>query len=118
MNYKKVKFNIELKDCELVTRGGQSVRYCGFNPDAIPSNRIVGWVGRIAMNWHEDGKFMENTENDFDLFALVEQQYGFINIHQDSLGHWADERIYDYYSIAEENGKISPTYLTTIQIEL
>ena len=117
MNYKKVKFNIGLKDCELVTRNGQKVQFCGFNPNAIESNRVLGWVGRVSMHWHEDGRFMEN-EGDFDLFALVEQDYGFINIHEDNLGKWADERIYDYYAIAEENGKLSATYLKTIQIEL
>lgn len=117
MNYKKVKFNIGLKDCELVTRNGQKVQFCGFNPNAIESNRVLGWVGRVSMHWHEDGRFMEN-EGDFDLFALVEQDYGFINIYEDNLGKWADERIYDYYAIAEENGKLSETYLKTIQIEL
>lgn len=118
MNYNKVKFNIGLKDCELVTRNGQKVKFSGFNPNAIESNRVLGWVGRVCMHWHEDGRFMANEEGDFDLFALVEQDYGYINIHEDSLGKWADERIYDYYDIAVENGELSETYLRTIQIEL
>jgi hypothetical protein len=118
MNYKKVKFNIGLKDCELVTRNGQKVQFCGFNPNAIESNKVVGWVGRINMHWHDDGRFMAHEEGGFDLFALVEQDHGFINIHEDNLGKWADERIYDYCAIAVENGELSATYLKTIQIEL
>lgn len=117
MNYKKVKFNIGLRHCELVTRKGEKVTLGGYNPNAITRHKIIGWVGEVAMNWHEDGTFC-NEESQYDLFALVEQDYGFINIHTDNLGHWADERIYDYYAIAEENGKLSATYLKTIQIEL
>ena len=117
MNYKKVKFKLGLEDCELVTRNGEKVTYGGHNPDAIERHRIIGWVGNVAMNWNENGDFCKE-QNDYDLFALVEQDYGFINIHKDSMGYWADERIYDYHDIAEENGKLSETYLKTIQIEL
>lgn len=117
MNYKKVKFSIGLEDCELVTRKGEKVTYGGHNPDAIERHRIIGWVGNVAMNWNENGDFCKE-QSDYDLFALVEQDYGFINIHKDSMGYWADERIYDYHDIAEENGKLSETYLKTIQIEL
>ena len=117
MNYKKVKFKLGLEDCELVTRKGDKVTYCGTNLGAIKRHRIIGWVGDVAMNWDEDGNFT-SEENDYDLFALVEIEYGFINIHKDSMGYWADERIYDYHAIAEENGKLSETYLKTIQIEL
>lgn len=117
MNYKEVKFRLGLENCELVTRDGQKVVYGGHNPSATRTHKVIGWLGQIALHWDEDGNFT-NEEHDFDLFALVEQDYGFINIHEDGLGKWADERIYDYYSIAEENGKISETYLKTIQIEL
>lgn len=117
MNYKKVKFRIDLKHCELVTRDGQNVQYCGYNLDAISNHKVTGWLNQVNLHWDENGNFT-NTEHDFDLFALVEQECGFINIHEDRMGKWADERIYDYYSIAEENGKLSATYVKTIQIEL
>jgi hypothetical protein len=71
------------------------------------------------MSWDENGNFSTSgEEHDYDLFALEETQIGFINLHGDSLGEWADERIYDYRAIAEENGKLSPTYYKTIEIEL
>ena len=119
MNYKKVKFNIGLSDRELVARNGQKVIFAGYNNTAIKRHRICGWVGEVLMSWDENGNFMSAEEpNDYDLFALVETEIGFINIHEDSHGTWADERIYDYRGVAEENGKLSPTYLTTLEIEL
>lgn len=117
MNYKKVKFKLGLEDCELVTRNDEKVIFGGYNSNAITRHKIIGWVGDVAMSWNNDGTFCKE-ESPYDLFALVEQDYGFINIHEDSLGNWADERIYDYYSIAAENGELSATYLKTIQIEL
>lgn len=117
MNYKKVKFKLGLEDCELVTRQDERVIFAGYNPDAITRHKIIGWLGQVALHWDENGNFT-NDEHIYDLFALVEQDYGFINIHEDSLGKWADERIYDYYSIAVENGELSGTYYKTIQIEL
>jgi hypothetical protein len=119
MNYKKVKFELGLEDCELVTRRGEKVIFAGHNSNALPRHRIAGWVGEVLMSWYEDGSFqLSREEHDYDLFALVESQIGFINLHGDSLGEWADERIYDYRAIAEENGKLSPTYYKTIEIEL
>jgi len=119
MNYKKVKFNIGLSDRELVARNGQKVIFAGYNNTAIKRHRLAGWVGDVLMSWDENGNFMSAEEpNDYDLFALVETEIGFINIHEDSHGKWADERIYDYRGVAEENGKLSPTYLTTLEIEL
>lgn len=117
MNYKKVKFRLGLEDCELVTRKGEKVTYGGHNPDAITRHKIIGWVGNVAMHWDENGNFSKE-ESDYDLFALCETQTGFINIHKDSMGFWADERIYDYYSIAEENGHLSETYFNTLEIDL
>jgi hypothetical protein len=119
MNYKKVKFELGLKDCELVTRRGEKVIFAGHNSNALPRHRIAGWVGQVMMSWYEDGSFqLSNEEHDYDLFALVETEIGFINIHEDSHGKWADERIYDYRGVAEENGRLSPAYLTTLEIEL
>ena len=119
MNYKKVKFSIELSDCELVTRNGHKVIWGGYNNTAINRHRICGWVGDVLMSWDEKGRFTgTEEESNYDLFALVETEIGFINIHEDSHGKWADERIYDYRGVAEENGRLSPTYLTTLEIEL
>lgn len=118
MNYKKVKFQLGLEDCELITRHGKKVLLAGYNENAIQRHRLAGWVGEVLMSWCENGNFSIYGEDDYDLFALVETQIGFINLHGDSLGEWADERIYDYRAIAEENGKLSPTYYKTIEIEL
>lgn len=119
MNYKKVKFHLGLEDCELITRHGKKALLAGYNEGATPRHRLAGWVGETLMSWDENGNFSTSgEEHDYDLFALVETQTGFINLHGDSLGEWADERIYDYRAIAEENGKLSPTYYKTIEIEL
>jgi hypothetical protein len=119
MNYKKVKFQLGLEDCELITRHGKKVLLAGYNENATPRHRLAGWVGEVLMSWDENGNFSTSREeHDYDLFALEETQIGFINLHGDSLGEWADERIYDYRAIAEENGKLSPTYYKTIEIEL
>jgi len=119
MEYKRVKFQLGLLDYDLVTRNGQKVILAGYNENAIPRHKLAGWVGDVLMTWDDAGNFMLNgEETDYDLFALVETQIGFINIHGDRLGEWADERIYDYRAIAEENGKLSSTYYKTIEIEL
>jgi hypothetical protein len=119
MNYKKVKFELRFSDCELVTRHDKKVLLAGYNKNAINRHRLAGWVGEVLMSWDGDGNFSTSgEEHDYDLFALVETQLGFINIHEDRLGKWADERVYDYRRVAEENGKLSETYLTTIEAEL
>lgn len=42
----------------------------------------------------------------------------YINIFKDTIDWFADERIYDFYEIAVENGKLSEFYYTTLEIEL
>jgi len=119
MNYKKVKFQLGFEEYDLVTRHGKKVLLAGYNENAISRHRLAGWIEGVLMSWNEDGLFQTSEEeHDYDLFALVETQIGFINIHGDRLGEWADERIYDYRAIAEENGRLSATYYKTIEIEL
>jgi hypothetical protein len=118
MNYKKVKYKAGMPlDYDCVTRSGLAVQVCGHKLDAIKGHVIIGWINGVCQTWYENGDYT-GTEHEYDLFALVETEIGFINIHEDSHGKWADERIYDYRGVAEENGRLSPTYLTTLEIEL
>lgn len=119
MNYKKVKFQIGFSDCELVTKQGKKVLFAAYNKNAMDRHKIAGWVGPVLMSWDDNGSFsLSGEEHEYDLYAMVETEIGFINIHGDRLGKWADERIYDYRGVAEENGRLSETYLITLEIEL
>lgn len=118
MEYKRIKYKAGMPlsyDC--ITRDGRKANVSGYNRNALPTSIIVGWVDGISISWDENGNF-KDYEHDFDLFALVECETKYINIHEDSVGRWADETLYDLRSVAEENGSLSSTYNQTIEIEL
>lgn len=121
MNYKKEKFNLSkaLRGADVVTRTGKPVKIVNYN-DSSNGNRqkLGGWVEDDLLTWWDDGRFsFDKSESIYDLFLLEpNENIGFINIHEDSHGRWADERIYDFYKVAEENGRLSETYKGTIEI--
>lgn len=121
MNYKKVKFNLvkALRGAEVVTRNGNMVKIiCHKEDGKQEKQRLAGWVDDDFLTWWDDGKFsFDRSESIYDLFILEpNDNIGFINIHEDSHGRWADERIYDFHKVAVENGKLSDTYKGTIEI--
>lgn len=120
MNYKKEKFDLAkaLTGAEVVTKSGTPVRIVSHNMDVVAKQNLAGWVDDEIYTFWEDGKFRFDREDSvFDLFILEpNENIGFVNVHEDSCGRWADERIYDFRKVAVENGKMSPTYKGTIEI--
>lgn len=51
-------------------------------------------------------------------YDMEKKHKKFINIFKDTIDYFADERVYDFYAIAVENGKLSEYYYKTIEIEL
>ena len=118
MEYRKVKYKVGMSEnYDYVTRDGRKVHIAGYKLDAFRTNVVIGWVDGMNLNWDVNGNFA-SEEHDFDLFALAECETKYINIHEDHIGKWADERLYDFRKVAEENGKLSITYNQTIEIEL
>lgn len=120
MNYRKAKFDIEkaLGNYEVVTRHGKNVEKLYHNPNAKPECRLAAWIEDDFYTWNEEGRFLPERESVFDLFILESNEgIGYVNVHQDCVGKWVDERIYDSHSRAVEIGKESTTYKETIQIE-
>jgi hypothetical protein len=120
MNYKKEKFDLAkaLTGAEVVTKLGTPVKIVSHNTEISGRQNVAAWIGDDLYTWWEDGKFTsDKRESVFDLYLLEpNENIGFINIHEDSHGRWADERIYDFYKVAVENGKLSPNYKGTIEI--
>jgi hypothetical protein len=42
----------------------------------------------------------------------------YINIFKDNVDYFVDEKIYDFYAVAVEYGRVSEYYYKTIEIEL
>lgn len=113
---KKVKYVLGSTNC--ITRDGKKVVIAGVNKLALELYQVSGWINGVAASWSAEGKYTRGIDHDFDLFALEPYKDGYINIHEDGLGRWADEHIYDFLKVAEENGKLSPSYSQTIKVEL
>lgn len=102
---------------KVITRDGRQVIIAGYNATAVPCERVIGWIDGRLIAWHEDGNVHPDyAEDDYDLFMEVE--YGYINLYTDELGPWVDERTYENYEIAEENGILGKGYVKTIEIEI
>ena len=71
---------------KVVTRSGLSVRI--LCTDAKSTHPIVALVRRlnnedITCNFKEDGMFLQNEENDRDLFFYVAKKEGFVNLYRE-----------------------------------
>jgi hypothetical protein len=58
----------------VITRDGRPVKIAGYNPDAIESARIIGWVKGSNFNWYEGGKFMGDAVTNADLFMAPSER--------------------------------------------
>ena len=74
------KFNLQdaLNGRPVVMRNGSYIIFGGYNKDARPHYRIIGWdkSDGMATAWHEDGVFSFNMDEDseFDLFHPAEEK--------------------------------------------
>jgi hypothetical protein len=52
-------FNLEqaLAGKPVVTRDGRPVKIAGYNPDAFDGKKVIGWVGKDAEMWQENGQY-------------------------------------------------------------
>ena len=119
------KFNLDeyLKNPtkKVVTRDGRNVRIIctdkkGFDYPivALIENKLEGLEG--VLYYTKDGEYTANGSSDSDLFFATEKRKGWINIFNDG-----DERagtsIFNSKKKAEEIGKLSSNYVTSIRIE-
>lgn len=106
---------------KVVTRNGRNVRIIctdkkGFEYPivALIENKLEGLEG--VLYYTKDGEYTANGSSDSDLFFATEKRKGWINIFNDG-----DERagtsIFNSKKKAEEIGKLSSNYVTSIRIE-
>ena len=106
---------------KVVTRNGRNVRIIctdkkGFDYPivALIENKLEGFEG--ALYYTKDGKYIANESSDSDLFFAPETHEGRINIFSYEKSY-ARGPIYNSKEEAEEIGKLSEYYSTTIKIE-
>lgn len=117
------EFNLQdaLNGRPVVMRNGSYIIFGGYNKDARPHYRIIGWdkSDSAAMQWHEDGVFSFNRDEDseFDLFHLAEEKQ--------PRTFWVNEYAggiftapYSSKETAIKIGETEPDYITTHKIEI
>ncbi len=107
---------------KIVTRDWRTVRI--ICTDFQSDKPIIGLVKdkeenkERAYNFSEDGKQYPTedvVESNLDLFFVPIKKEGWVNIYQDNKLKW--NSIFDTKEKAEEIGKSSDNYITTIKIE-
>ena len=105
---------------KVVTRDGRPVRILCTDRKSY-NEEIVGLVMNdngmeSVLTWIQQGKVFFNSDTPNDLFFAPEKQTGWINVFRDkdaSVG----TGIFNSKEEAEEIGKFSTNYVTTIKIE-
>ena len=107
---------------KIVTRDWRTVRI--ICTDFQSDKPIIGLVKdkeenkERAYNFSEDGRQYPTedvVESNLDLFFVPIKKEGWVNIYQDNKFKW--NSIFDTKEEAEEIGKSSDNYITTIKIE-
>ena len=106
---------------KIVTRDGRAVRI--ICTDFQSEKPIIGLVKideneEGAYNFSKDGRHNlkeDVVEDNLDLFFVPIKKEGWVNIYQDNKLKW--NSIFDTKEKAEEIGKSSDNYITTIKIE-
>lgn len=120
------KFNLQdaLNGRPVVMRNGSYIIFGGYNKDARPRYRIIGWdkSDGVAMQWHEDGVFSFNRDEDSesDLFHPAEEKKPrtfWVNEYKFGMGD-----LWEHEINAEREKDKSPmnrnNYITTHKIEI
>lgn len=71
------EFNLQdaLAGKPVITRDGRPVKIAGYNEEAGPADKVIGWVGVECYSWREDGFLMYNQmETVDDLFMAPEKR--------------------------------------------
>ncbi len=121
MKLEELNLQDALNGRPVVMRNGSYIIFGGYNKDARPHYRIIGWdkSDGVAMQWHEDGVFSFNRDEDseFDLFHPAEEKK--------PRTFWVNEFAGDRFSesfTSEEDAKSSAAkydyYITTHKIEI
>ena len=77
-------FNLErtLAGDPVITRAGRTVKIAGHNPDAAPTEQLVGWVDEHPCYWYFSGKYLQDIESKLDLFMTPIKKTGWINLYR------------------------------------
>ena len=125
---KKEKFNLQdaLNGRPVVMRNGSYIIFGGYNKDARPHYRIIGWdkSDGVAMQWREDGvfSFTRDEDSEFDLFHPAEEKQPrtfWVNEYQGG----SFSPLHKYEKSAKDaaknnNGEYFTTYITTHKITI
>lgn len=83
-------FNLQeaLAGKPVVTRIGEPVKIAGYNPDAVETHRVVGWVEGNAnvFSWYENGSYVYEEEHTKDLFMAAVTKDVWVILMQRSFG--------------------------------
>jgi hypothetical protein len=78
-------FNLEraLAGDPVVTRDGRPVKIAGYNPDAFDGKKVIGWVGKDAEMWNENGQYYGSAYAcNFNLFMAPTERKEWIVRYQ------------------------------------
>lgn len=85
-------FNLEaaLRGEPVITRDGRPVKIAGYNPDVQEDFAILGWItnvkGQITpRSWSKEGKYIEDANNEFDLFMAANERKEWVVRYIDGL---------------------------------
>lgn len=97
----------------VVTRDGKEFTFGVHNPDASPSNRVIGWLDGLVTTYRDDGCYWNSgTECPHDLFMAPKKTVLFVVLCKDD-GLYYTECYDSETDIPEDDHAI-----TTLKIEI
>ena len=108
----------------LVTRSGLNARIvCDYAPGDFPIIAIIDKMSMVDncvthVAYRKEGLInQDGIPSPYDLFFATEKHKGWVNIYKNAFGVYLPSPIYQTKEEAEEEGKISNGYVSTIKIE-
>lgn len=68
----------------VVNHNNDSFIFGGYNKEAEPGFRLVGWVNNLLGIWHDNGQVYLSQESPSDLLMVVEEKKYWVNVYKDS----------------------------------
>lgn len=120
-------FNLELakSGVPIITRDGRPVQFIAHVPDVSPSTRVVVAVDngpdcpKTLGTYFESGRFIDNENNNLDLFHPSVKKSGWINIYKAASvkpSCVTNGIIYNTKEVAEKEAVADCSYVATIEI--
>ena len=105
---------------KVITRDGRNARI--ICTDAKNNYPIVALIERTdgseyALSYTKDGKYINETTDNNDLFFAPEKHEGWINLYKNVMGHIFPSYMYQTEEEAKKCGRRIDSYVTTVKID-